>query len=208
MTRDTDEKGQTITRKPSRREIDFMNKVAVPILDGTQDEESLKDLSETFWNLCLWEKQRAKILDTKASYLLGLSSIAAAVVAVGGVAQTITHPNLLLAGGISLGLFTITVAASLLAHLRKGYGGFNDQDVFMSLRAHHEPVGDIKAFQDKDPRRCFLRETILQRWLIYRWHSDANDSKFHRLVVAQVLAVLSVVSLFGYLAIVLFSTGP
>lgn len=205
MSQDSNEYGQSIARVPSPGETEFMNSVAIPILDGTKDEKSLENLSETFWNLCLWEKGRTNILDTKASYLLGLSSIAAVVVAVGGTAQAMIHTNLLLAGAISLGFFTMTVVASLFALLGKKYGAFNDHDIFESLRAHQQPVGQIKAFEDKDPRRCFLREIILQRWLIYRWHTDANDSKFSRLVVAQVLAVLSVVSLFGYLAIVLLS---
>ena len=203
MNNDSSEKGQIIKHVPSDREMEFMNIDAIPILDGTQDDKSLEDLSQTFWNLCLWEKGRADILDTKASYLLGLSSIAAAVVAVGGVAQAANSIKLLWPGGISLGFFAITVIASLIALLGKEYGAFNDKDVFLSLRAHQEPIGEIKAFEDREPRRCFLKETILQRWLIYRRYSDKNDTKFRRLVVAQKLAVLSVLSLFGYLVIVL-----
>jgi hypothetical protein len=203
MSSDSGESGQIIESVLSDREMEFMNSIAIPILDATQDERSLEDLSETFWNLCQWEKERADILDTKASYLLGLSTIAAAVVAVGGIAQTAIDAKLLWAGAISLTFFTLTVIASLYALLGQKYGGFVDRDVFSSLHAHIKPVGRIKAFRDKDPRRCFIRETILQRWLIYRGYSDANDSKFRRLVVAQVLAILSVLSLFGYLAFLL-----
>lgn len=205
MSHGSNEKGQVITRVPSKREMEFMNSVAIPMLDGTQDEKSLELLFETFWNLCLWENERKSMLDAKASYLLGLSTIAAAVIAVGGGAQALMHTKLLLAGGISLGFFTLTVVASLVALFGKKYGAFNDQDVFKSLCSHEEPVGPIKAFEDKDQRRCFLREITLQRWLIYRWYSDGNDTKYGRLVVAQILAFLSVLSLFGYLATVLLS---
>lgn len=205
MENNSEKVSQRITRIPSSKEIEFMNSVAIPILDKTEDEKSLKDLNETFWNLCLWEKGRADILDTKASYLLGLSSIAAAVVAVGGIAQAILLKQVLWAAGVALGLFTITTIASLIALLGKKYGSFNDIDVFESLQAYKGPIGDnIKAFVDVDPRRCFLRETILQRWLIYRWYGEANNSKFIRLIVAQVLAVLSVLSLMVYLILVLY----
>jgi hypothetical protein len=201
----SNEKGQIITRVPSEQEIEFMNSVAIPMLDGTQDERSLELLFETFWNLCLWENERKRMLDAKASYLLGLSTIAAAVIAVGGGAQALMHTKLLLAGGISLGFFTLTVIASLFTLFGKKYGSFNDQDVFNSLCSHVEPVGPIKAFEDKDQRRCFMRESTLQRWLIYRWYSDGNDAKYGRLVIAQILALLSVLSLFGYLVTVLLS---
>ena len=205
MSRDPNEDGQVIARPLSDRETNFMNSVAVPRLDGTQDEKSLEDLSLTFWNLCLWEKARADILDTKASYLLGLSSIAAAVIAVGGIAGGTNQTYLLLPSGISLGLFAITVVLSLITLRGRGYGAFNDTDVFDSLRAHLQPVGKVKPFEDKDPRRCFLRETILQRWLIYRWYGQANDSKFKWLLGAQVFAVVSVLSLFGLLWVVLLA---
>ncbi|MEW5922693.1 MAG: hypothetical protein AB1746_01760 [Candidatus Zixiibacteriota bacterium] len=196
MNQKTVEYGQKIRRVPSALEIEFMNEAAIPILDKTQNEESLQNLSEIFWNLCIWEKDRAEILDTKASYLLGLSSIAAAVITVGTIAQNFARSSILISIGISLGLFTITVVTSLITLLGKKYGAFNDLDIFSSLRAHINPIGQIKPFNDNDPRRCFLREITLQRWLIYKWHSDANDSKFKRLIVAQIAAVLSVISLF------------
>ena len=196
---------QAVVRVPSSREKEFMNSVAIPTLDATRDESSLKDLSDVFWNLCLWERDRANVIDTKASYLLGLSSIGGAVVAVGGVAHGTVRSKLLLPAAIALGLFILTVIASLWTLLGKAYGTFNDRDTFDSLRAHEGPIGEIRAFEDKDARRCFLRELALQRWLIYRWYGDANDSRFSRLVLAQVLAVASTVSLLGFIVVVVGS---
>jgi len=204
MSHNLEDIGQVIDRVPSYRELEFMNSVAIPRLDETNDEKTLEDLAETFWNLCLWEKGRADILDTKASYLVGLSSITAAVVAVGGVAGADMGSTVLIAIGVSLALFAITVVLSLFALGGKKYGAFLDKDVFGSLHAHEAPIGKIKAFEDKDPRRCFIREIILQRWLIYRWHHDANDQKYNQLVHAQVSAVISVCSLLAILVVVFF----
>ena len=193
--------GQNIELPLTDKQIGFINKIAVPNLDGTQDNESLKDLSETYWNLCQWEKGRADVLDTKASYLLGLSSIAGSVVAIGGV----TEKTRLWAMAISIVLFSITAILSLFALLGKKYGSFNDEDVFNSLRASEQPVGPINSFTDKDQRRGFIRETILQRWMIYRLYSDKNDLRYRWLISAQIFAVLSILSLSTYILIVLLS---
>lgn len=185
-------------------EIKFMNDKAIPVLDSVKDDKTLGDLAGTFWNLCLWENDRAKTLDSKAISLLGLSSIAAAVVAVGGIGQVGGLPGLLWARCVSLVLFAVTVAASLYSTLGRHYGTFSDEDVIASLRAHEQPVGEIRPFEDKDPRRCFLKETILQRWLVYRWHEDVNDARFKWLRFAQIMAVVSVLSLVGYVVLALY----
>jgi hypothetical protein len=195
--------GQRIERAPSKGELAFMNDVAIPKLDKVEDNDILQGLADNFWQLCLWENDRAKTLDSKASSLLGLSSIAAAVVAVAGESATPGPTALFLARCLSLVLFTATVAVCVLALRLRAYGGFNDEDMFASVCAHEAPIGDVKPFQDKDETRCFLKETILQRWLIYRWHSDENDRKAGRVVTAQTMAFLAVASLFGYIVVVL-----
>ena len=202
-TKNVGQKSQPIAKKPSPEELAFMNEVAVPYLNKVSDDAILEKLADAFWDLCLWENDRAKTLDTKASYLLGLSGIAGAVVALGGGGEA---PAGALLGWqcASLILFAVTAAASVFALLGRGYGSFNDEDVFSSVCANAEPVGEIVAFSDKNQKSCFLRETILQRWLIYRWHGQVNDSKYKRVVFAQVSALVSIVSLLGYIGVFVF----
>jgi hypothetical protein len=180
-----------------------MNDTAIPGLDSEMNDEALKGLGETFWNLCLWEDERRRSLDSKVSALLGLASLAAAVVAIAGRGGEPVLSLQIYARVVSLGFFTLTVGLSLFALLVRSYGSFNDEDVFSSLAAHETPVGDIRPFKDQDAYRCYLRETILQRWLVYRWHCDANDRKAKGVIGAQVSAFLSVLSLFWYIALLL-----
>ncbi|MCP4651372.1 MAG: hypothetical protein GY853_15005 [PVC group bacterium] len=201
MLIDAYEDAQSIDMGIPQQEIDFMNNHAIPILDDTFDEDSLKDMADIFWNLCLWEKGRADILDTKASYLLGLSSIAAAVIAVGGLAKTDISTPMIWAGGFSLLLFVLTVIASLYTLLGRLYGGFSDIDIFDALRAYRNPVGNINEFKDNHPRRCFLKELTLQRWMIRKSYNDVNNERFKILKKAQILALSSVASLIIYLLI-------
>lgn len=195
--------GQRIERVPSERELSFMNNDAIPMLDSVSDDSILEKLSETFWNLCIWEKDRASALDTKAASLLGLSSIAAAVVAVSAGTPSQSIPSLLIIRCISVGFFTLTVAACIYTLLVRLYGSFNDYDVIAAIKTHDKPLGNVNPFSDKDPKRCFLKETILQRWLIYRWYSDINDCKFKRLRAAQFMALASVLSLLVYIILFL-----
>ncbi len=186
-------------------ELSFVNKYAVPLMDAVHENPPLEKLADSFWSLCVLENDRAKILDQKASSLMGLASIAAAVLAMVGNPAGGISISLLWARAVSLALFACTVGACLFAFLVRQYGSFNDQDVFGALSAHKEPVGDMVPFVDRDVYRCFLKETILQRWFIYRRHCNANDVKANRVLFAQILALVSVLSLFAQIAIVIFS---
>jgi hypothetical protein len=155
-------------------ELAFIQNTAFPRLDATETEKSLEKLAEVLWNLCLWERQRTTSLDTKAATLTGLSSLAAAVVSAS------TLPGVNRAEAVS---------------------GFFDADVFAALEAYKTPVGDMPKFHDADPYRCFLRETVLQRWLIYRNYCDSNDRKSRHLAVAQWSAAIAVASLLATLTI-------
>jgi hypothetical protein len=195
---------QTAERIPSQEENAFMNDFAIPILDKITDSNTLEKFADSFWSLCVWENDRAKALDQKASSLLGLSSIAAAVLAVGGDSVNNLALALLSARAASLLLFALTVASCIYALFLRNYGEFLSKDIFLSLSADKDPVGDIRPFQEKDSYRCYLRETTLQRWLIYKWHSDANDKKAKRVWVSQLLALLAVLSLLVQIIYILF----
>lgn len=190
-------------RPPSREEIEFMKTVAYPRLNETIDDRSLEKVCEALWNICLWEKQRADILDTKAKDLLGLSSLAAAVIAFGGNVVDPQVGTLLLVRAVPLILFIFAVILSIIALLGVKYGGFYDRDVFNALDAHRNPVGDLHPFSDLDPYRCFLRETSLQRWLVQRSFSNRNDIKYRRLLYAQIAALIATVSMLGVVVSVL-----
>lgn len=178
-------------------ERQFIENTAFPLLDRTADERALEKLAESLWNLCLWERQRTTALDTKAAALTNLSSLAAAVVAatsVAGLSDAGQAPAPI-ARFVSVGLFVITVLLSLNTQRVALLGGFLDIDVFEALASHASPVGGTPPFTDKDPYRCLLRETALQRWLVYRRNCDQNDAKYRRLRWAQLGAALAVVSL-------------
>jgi hypothetical protein len=186
---------QRIERELTAAEREFMNTDVIPKLDKTQDDRVLKDLSDTYWNLCQWEKQRADILDTKAGSLLGFASIAAAVLAAGAVGASHALDAIAIARMLSLLLFASAVALAIVALAVQQYGTFVDRDVFDATLSHEAPVGEITPFADKDPYRCYLREMTLQRWLIYRWYGEQNDEKAQWLKRAQYVALGAVLSL-------------
>jgi hypothetical protein len=173
----------------------FIRDVAFPQLDATTDAKMLERLADTFWSLCLWEQQRTTVLDTKAAALMGLSSLAAAVIAAGTIPGVAPGRLLFLARCISISLFILTVLLSIRAQSARKIGSFRDIDVFAALGAHKVPVGATPRFTDASPYECFLRELALQRWLVYRWRSDANDKKYEGLVRAQRAAAWAVVGL-------------
>ena len=195
FSRDTGE--QAIDSVLTEAETTFIKSTAFPQLDAIVEEKTLEKFTDLLWNLCLWERQRANSIDTKAAALTGLSSLAAAVVSASTVAPTTPDPVLLGARCLSIVLFIGTVILSVNAQRVVKFGGFHDGDVFDALGAHRVPVGVTPPFSDGDPHRCFLREVALQRWLIYRTHSDTNDTKYRRLAVAQGSAVVAVASLLG-----------
>ena len=200
---------QPLARGLTSAELSFINKVAIPSMDGVKENSPLEHLADSFWALCTWENDRAKALDQKASSLMGLSSIAAAILAMAGNYSGELSSALLLARGISLVLFAFTIGTCLYALLIKQYGSFNDEDVFEALNAHKGPVGDTVPltvpFTDMNVYRCYLRETILQRWLIYRVHCDTNDNRAKRVLLAQKLALVAVLSLLAQILIVVLS---
>jgi len=202
VTGDANTYGQSVARQLSAADQAFICKIAVPHLAKVETEETLSELARTFWKLCTWENDRAKMLDGKASSLLGTSGIAAVVVGLGGSALASGWTPLLFATCASLALFAATVFFCLLSLAPRKYGSFNDEDVFASICANESPVGDVPSFNDENQHSCFMKETILQRWLIYRWHSDMNDRRFKWLRVAQILAMLAVASLFLHLAFI------
>jgi hypothetical protein len=173
-------------------QIAFMTTVAIPQLDEA-DSRVAEKLADSVWNLCLWENDRAKTLDTKASALLALSTIAAAVVSIG--ANTVLSGTITIMRIVSITLFLGTVLFCLFTLLGRKYGGFLDEDLFEAITAKNRPVGTLPPFKSKDQYTCYLNETILQRWLVYRKHASQNDSKYKWLRIAQFGALLSVASI-------------
>ncbi len=181
----------------------FISKVALPRLNGIKDDRIAEKLAEDFWNLCKLEIDRLKILDSKASALLGLSSIAAAVVSVGAVGSS-SHLQTWLRCG-SIALFVTTVVLCLVALIGRIYGALIDEEVFSSIDSNKVRKGRRHRFTSKKQYLCFLNETILQRWVVYRKHSVRNKSKARWLLAGQIAAVLSVLSLFGVIVVALLN---
>ncbi len=184
------------------KEKKFIEKIAFPTLDKTKNDKTLEKMADGFWNLCLFERQRTAAIDAKAAALTNISSLAAAVIAASSVIGTGALDSLaIIARVVSVLLFILTVFLSLNVQQVTGLGGFSDIDVFQAVRADTEPVG-TPEFDDKDQYRCFLRETILQRWLVYSRNCNANDAKYHKLWFAQMTAGIAV----GSLAVMLYKS--
>lgn len=179
----------------SASEQEFIRGIGFESLNRPLDERALERFSEVLWNLCLWERQRTTAIETKAAALIGLSTLAAAVVSVGFTGATPLSKAVTVFRLVSVSLFVLTVLLSLFTQRVVTLGGFSDRDVFAALAAHEKPVGTTPKFADIDPYRDFLREVALQRWCVYRTFCDGNDAKASRLAWAQLAAALAVFSL-------------
>ena len=183
---ETVRKGELLTGQISREEQAFIDNVAFKKLDAVVDDDTLKHFADVWWNLCLWEKQRADVIDSKASSLLGLASVASAVVAATGLTGA-GRP-------IAVTLFLIAAAFALWALLARDHGGFLDIDVFEALTAATEPVGTPTS-SDPNPKRSYLREISLQRWLIYAGFKKVSKVRSRYVKAGQIFAVAAIASL-------------
>src|ERR1700761_2408151 len=77
--------GEEVVGGLSDAQIRFLTDKAHPRLDAAISVDQLKHFADVWWNLCQWEKQRADVLDGKAQSLVGLASIASALVGLSGV---------------------------------------------------------------------------------------------------------------------------
>jgi hypothetical protein len=182
-TNDAGEPGVDLTPE----EIRFLNEVAFPALDATKDDDTLKHFADVWWNLCLWEKQRADVIDAKATGLLGLSSIASAVVA----ATNLTGQG----RAIAASLFLIAAICAVIALFVRDHSGFVDTEVFGALAAGTKPVGVSKKFSEEHAFRGYLREIVMQRWLIYRNFKSVSETRAKFVQGAQGFAVLAILVL-------------
>lgn len=167
----------------------FLSQVAYPNLNKSPTcDDQLKHIADVWWNLCQWEKQRADVLDGKAQSLVGLASIASAVVAVVGPTMA-SSANW---GGafrfLAVLAFLVTAICAVRALRIADHGGFYDIDVFNALGIHASPT-DPAASVDKDPFRTYLREIAAQRWLVYSMYKSASAVKAEKIVVAQWWAI-------------------
>ena len=121
---------QQLDQELSKAEEAFIQRVAFPRLDAVKSNETLDTFVKALWDLCLWERQRAGGLDTKAAALAGLSSLAAAVVSASTGATEPPAQSVLLARCASIAFFIITVLLSLNAQRVVKFGGFIDRDMF------------------------------------------------------------------------------
>lgn len=157
-------------------------------LDGIDGDDVLKHFADNWWNLCQWEKQRLDVIDTKAQMLLGLSSIAMAILGTGFAEQS--HGVRVIA---AVG-FLLTMVFALVALFVRQVGGFLDLDVFEALSASKVSVGTTPEFKDNNATRCYYRETAIQRWLVYDLYKKASAKKSGWVMAAQLVATLSVVA--------------
>jgi hypothetical protein len=181
--------GEAIVVPLEPDEIRFINDTAHPQLDQVTSLEQLKHFADLWWNLCLWEKQRADAVDSKAQMLLGLSGIATALLGTSGL--TATPEGYIRA--VAVGLFLLTVALSVWALRIRQYAGFVDSDIFNALSSHAKPVPVTPPFRDGKPFECYLREIALQRWFIYKSYKKASGSKTGQIQLAQGSACAAVV---------------
>lgn len=171
-------------------DIQFLKEVAHPRLDAPASEDVLKHFAETWWNLCLWEKQRADVLDGKATSLVGLASVASAVVAA-------TGDSLGSSGWITwfkLGAtaaFLVTAVLAVLALRVAKYPGFIDDDVFAALVINQAP-SVIPPFKETDPVKNYYRELAMQRWVVYRGFKRVSETRADMVAWAQIAAIAAV----------------
>jgi hypothetical protein len=181
--------GEPIEVELTPEQIRFLKIVAQPKLNAVPDEDTLKHFADVWWNLCQWEKQRADVLDTKAQSLVGLASIAGALIGLGAGALTPGWPSFFRV--VAAITFLATVLFAIGALRVRQVAGFLDSDVFLALNA--TPVlKDTLGFKDDDPFRNYLRETVMQRWFIYDSLKTASAAKATRVKRAQYLAGASV----------------
>ncbi|HEM7884022.1 hypothetical protein [Burkholderia cenocepacia] len=193
--------GETPGGAPSQDQIDFLNGVAFPRLDAVKssDIDMLRHFNDAWWNLCLWEKQRADVLDGKAQSLVGLASIASALVGLSTVLPGTTQ-NLIRT--LAACMFLVTVILAIWALFVSEYGGFYDREVFEALAANTIPVGIAPAFTDQSSEfASYLKEMAMQRWLIYSQYKKASRKKAFRVTVAQLSAGVAVALVFAFIAL-------
>ncbi|MEX3981818.1 hypothetical protein AB4Y45_22875 [Paraburkholderia sp. EG287A] len=178
--------GESMQVELDEKQKQFINDEARR-LDTIKDNDLLKHFTETWWNLCQWEKQRLDILDTKAQMLLGLSGLATAILGTGFAEQS--H---LLRAIAAVG-FLLTMAGALIALRVRNVGGFIDREVFGALSAATIRVGETPSFTDKDPIRCYYREIALQRWLVYDLYKKACATKSSWVKRAQFIAAAAII---------------
>jgi hypothetical protein len=168
---------------------EFLDAVAFPNLNRCNSDDALKHIADVWWNLCLWEQKRSDVLDTKAQNLLGLASIASALVAVAGpIAGTSPITDVLRISSV-IG-FLVTAILAILALRVSAQAGFYDKDVFDALSLH-DVAGNPAMLHDPDPFRCYLRDIAAQRWVIYSGFMSASSTRAKRVENAQLLAVTS-----------------
>jgi len=166
----------------------FLTSIAHPELDKVTSLEQLKHFADVWWNLCQWEKQRADAINSKAQMLLGLSGVATALLGTSGLPPTLEG----LFRAFAIALFLFTVLLSVWASRIRQHAGFAEQDVFEALSCHETPVPNTPAFQDGKPFECYLRETCIQRWFIYRKFKKASASKTGQIQLAQYSACAAI----------------
>lgn len=183
--------GEKVANPLTSEQIEFLSDVARPNMDATQDNDTLKNFADVWWNLCQWEKQRADVLDGKAQTLIGMATIAGTVVTVAVPVIGANGPGAVLrvASVFCFLLASVLAVGSLQV---KDYGGFLDGDVFGALTIGKQPPGLLPPLKDTDPFRSYLREIVMQRWLIYSGFKKVSAQKTGRIAWAQNLVLIAV----------------
>lgn len=190
--------GESLDVELTLEQIRFLKIVAQPKLNAVPDEDTLKHFADVWWNLCQWEKQRADVLDGKAQSLVGLASIASALIGLGAGQLTPGLPSFFRV--LAAVTFLLTVLFSVSALRVRQVAGFLDSDVFLALNA--TPVlKDTLGFKDDDPFRNYLRETSMQRWFVYDSFKTASSTKAARVRRAQYLAGAAVFFVIAFMLV-------
>jgi hypothetical protein len=176
------------TKALDAAETGFLREVAAPRLESVTNAELLKHFADVWWNLCLWEKQRADAIDTKASGILGLASVASAIVAVGGTATQTSASRVV--GAI---LFLVSAALALFALRVRDYTGFADGQVFKALDS--AKAAAQAPTEANDPALiAYLQQVVMQRWLVYKGYKEASNDRAKWVYSAQVAAGAAIVA--------------
>lgn len=179
-------------KRLSDAQLFFLNTTAYDNLNNTKNTEMLKHFADTWWNLCLWEKQRADVLDGKAQMLLGILGLGSPVIALLGTSGK-SYPTgslwLLISAAV---LILLGAILAMLAIRISNYGGFLDRDVFGALTVAYTRPANMQAFRDTDPYRAYLRDVSMQRWLICNTYKIASHEKANKIHAAQLTAFLGI----------------
>ncbi|MFA7331047.1 MAG: hypothetical protein WC326_08245 [Candidatus Delongbacteria bacterium] len=179
-------------------ETAFINDVAIENLNNTRDDRILLQLLDTFKNIVQHEYDRSKTIDTKAQSIFRIIGIVSAAAVFGSGVSGDGGIIMLIIRLIIILMFILTLALCTVTQYGRNHGDYVDKEIFQSVTAITNECG-FKKFTEADQYICYLKETIIQTWLVgYNW-KNVNEVKYLQLKRSQNYALAALMTLLMYL---------